>query len=803
MEWARKLISGILNKNTEEVQNALLHFPDFTQIKLQKNETVLSYAIRISNSEIVEILVKSIIVTAKTSHILDIANGKSYEKFAEMTPLGLAINHKQYEIIQILLENGANPNKLTMNNFDMSYSSPLLIASQIGDILMVKMLIEKGSEINNADVKTGNTALHEAARVGNEEVFQFLLTFGADINATNKVGETPLFSAGLSVFFQRGPFPKITEKLISAGSDVNHKKLTGVTLLFLIVQTQTENAKTIEIIKQLVNHPLIDINAGPVTPLVRACELSKMQFIREILKNPSVDFHKESEWGTPLAIACLHAEDLPIVKLLLTKQSAGLDINRGIAAYNITPLAIASRKGNIEAVTVLLSKPHIDINKQAKPSGTTALSSACEQGHIEIVKQLLKAGADKNIIINKYGKSVKQLAENGMFREEINELLAPASTRVWEGLTQDDVTRLNTIFDTDPPGNGKRPPAEDWSFCPVCLGYASRENGCMFLKHSCKMQRNSHYHKELYEEFRDGYGLISWCTICGRICDGHKHYSLQRHDDEPTIAIVPPVTDTVLYYQADCKHLGGGGIDEKLQRFRQFKKHARELQSKVGEITEREALKTLVESVWDAPLSPLSPSQIASMKAAKEFNIPTTNFPLSKIKYTNKNTEPLLDYRRPSGTTVSSITFTAGTPLSINANKSNVAENTIGFATDGTIIYFRHNQLSGILRNHLQRQEGIGQAALIGFITEQLKSFGSDPAFMKCPFHSEGCGALLFPEEIYDFVPLKLYKQYRTAFNRIYQMKKESGDEEGFTVIGVSYNPDIPYKGAIGGAGID
>lgn len=801
MEWARKLLSGILNKNTEEVQTALSHFPDFTQIKLQKNETVLSYAIRISSSEIVEILVKSIIALAKTSRVLDVANGKSDEEFAEMTPLCLAISKKQNDIVQILLDNGANPNKLTINSF------PLIFASQMGDVSIIKILIEKGAEINSADTKTGNTALHEAARVGHENVVQFLLTVGADINATNKVGETPIFSAGLSVFFRRGPFPKIVEKLITAGSDINHKKPSGATLLFQLVQTQKEKTETNEIIKQLVMHPLIDINAGPVTPLVRACELGKIQFIREILKNPSVDFHKESEWGTPLAVACLHAEDLPIVKLLLTKQSAGLDINRGIAAHDITPLALAARKGNTEAVTVLLSKPHIDINKQAKPSGTTALSAACEHGQIEIVKQLLKAGADKNIIINIYEKSVKQLAEDGIFREEINELLAPASTKVWEGLTQDDVTRLNTIFDTDPPGNGTRPPAEDWSFCPICLGYASRENGCMFLKHSCKTQPNSYYHKELYEQFRDGYGLISWCTICGRICDGHKHYSLQRHDEEPVIAVAPPVTDTIQYYQADCKHLGGGGFDEKLQRFRQFKKHARELQSVVGKITEREALKSLIESVWNAPLSPLSPSQIASMKAAKEFNIPTTNFPLSTIKNTeknaNKNTIQLLDYRRPSGTTVSSITFTAGAPLSINTNKSKVAENVIGFATDGTIIYFRHNQLNGILRNHLQRQEGIGQVALIGFITEQLKSFGSDPAFMKCPFHSEGCGALLFPEEIYDFVPLELYKQYRTAFNRIYQMKKESGDEEGFTIIGVPYNPDIPYKGAIGGAGID
>ena len=48
------------------------------------------------------------------------------------------------------------------------------------------MLIEKGADVNATDSK-GNTALHAAAVLGNEDSMKVLISAGADVNAENRL----------------------------------------------------------------------------------------------------------------------------------------------------------------------------------------------------------------------------------------------------------------------------------------------------------------------------------------------------------------------------------------------------------------------------------------------------------------------------------------------------------------------------------------------------------------------------------------------------------------------------------------
>jgi ankyrin repeat protein len=58
---------------------------------------------------------------------------------------------------------------------------------------------------------------------------------------------------------------------------------------------------------------------------------------------------------------------------------------------NITPLNIASHKGHVEVVRLLLSQPNIDLNKKA--FNKSALDSARNNNHTEVVQLLAEAGA--------------------------------------------------------------------------------------------------------------------------------------------------------------------------------------------------------------------------------------------------------------------------------------------------------------------------------------------------------------------------------------------------------------------------
>lgn len=73
----------------------------------------------------------------------------------------------------------------------------LLIASNDGREVVVKLLLEKGADIR-ATAKSGQTALHLAASNGHPAVFELLLEKGAYIEAKTNLGLIALHSAAKS-----------------------------------------------------------------------------------------------------------------------------------------------------------------------------------------------------------------------------------------------------------------------------------------------------------------------------------------------------------------------------------------------------------------------------------------------------------------------------------------------------------------------------------------------------------------------------------------------------------------------------
>jgi len=65
---------------------------------------------------------------------------------------------------------------------------------QNGDIDVLKARVEADASLVNAECG-GRPPLHVAADYGQKEVLEYLVRHGADINATDKYGITPLLSA--------------------------------------------------------------------------------------------------------------------------------------------------------------------------------------------------------------------------------------------------------------------------------------------------------------------------------------------------------------------------------------------------------------------------------------------------------------------------------------------------------------------------------------------------------------------------------------------------------------------------------
>jgi ankyrin repeat protein len=104
----------------------------------------------------------------------------------EPTPLGLAVEKGDLEIVKLLVQSGANPNNGGVDNF------PLHDAVGLGRVDLVKILIKAGIEINTHNY-SGETPLMIAAYNGDLILVKTLIESGACTHFINyECGENAL-----------------------------------------------------------------------------------------------------------------------------------------------------------------------------------------------------------------------------------------------------------------------------------------------------------------------------------------------------------------------------------------------------------------------------------------------------------------------------------------------------------------------------------------------------------------------------------------------------------------------------------
>jgi ankyrin repeat protein len=112
---------------------------------------------------------------------------------AEIEASFTAVRRGDMEEVARLLD--ANPHLIEArdpSNFELT---PLMTAAAEGHVGVMRLLLERGAEVN-ADCKYHETALHYAAENGHEEVVSILLSCGADPSRKDNIlRNTPLMYA--------------------------------------------------------------------------------------------------------------------------------------------------------------------------------------------------------------------------------------------------------------------------------------------------------------------------------------------------------------------------------------------------------------------------------------------------------------------------------------------------------------------------------------------------------------------------------------------------------------------------------
>lgn len=144
------------------------------------------------------------------------------------TPLHVAIETNQPNIVQSLLVANANVNAITYDN----WLTPLHIAAEAGDLRSIQALVKYGPNLNAKTYRDQETALHIVTRLGFFYCVEALLGAGAIVDVQNKDGETPLHIAA-----KQGD-TKLVELLLAKDANPNMNDNKEQTPLFLAAMSQ-------------------------------------------------------------------------------------------------------------------------------------------------------------------------------------------------------------------------------------------------------------------------------------------------------------------------------------------------------------------------------------------------------------------------------------------------------------------------------------------------------------------------------------------------------------------------------------
>ncbi|MEY4763310.1 MAG: hypothetical protein RLZZ200_3167 [Pseudomonadota bacterium] len=264
-------------------------------------------------------------------------------------------------------------------------------------LLMSGMVSVTGAGV----VHAGDARLAEAIQAGDRATALQLLKSGADVNAAQPDGTTPLHWAVYAVD------EELSTALLAKGAKAEVRNSFGATPL--AEAAKTSNLTLVQALLK-AGARADTANADAQTPLMLAARNGAVPVAQALVK-AGAKVNAKDAWRNQTALMWAagsgHAD---MVAFLVGRRA---DVN-GRAAINefatqvtsepraqyrpsggLTPLLYATRSGCVPCVATLL-KAGADINKPT-PDGVTPLMSAIDNLNFAVAKQLIDAGADVNL----------------------------------------------------------------------------------------------------------------------------------------------------------------------------------------------------------------------------------------------------------------------------------------------------------------------------------------------------------------------------------------------------------------------
>lgn len=330
--------------------------------------------------------------------------GKQY--LISRTPSFTCLNDEFHPLIYIItrfpynedtFEKFISENTEYVNRINKSDTTPLMLACNIKNLSLIKLLIKYGADVNASSLETNSVLLTlcEYENCPDENIIKVLIEAGARVNVYNKNGVTPLYFMCTKIY-PSNTTENIIKLLLEAGAYVNiyvHGYNDNPLMRICQNQNLVLSPNTISIIELLIKAG-IDVNFRNYqgqTILWYLCDydsLKNEEIIKEIIKiliDSKIDLNITDKYGMTILMRFCTFCDFRhnnIIKLLI-ENGANTNICNEYGMTSLIHILTKPISREMRELVLILLNSNINLNMKLK--GQTQFEYICKMDE-EIVK---------------------------------------------------------------------------------------------------------------------------------------------------------------------------------------------------------------------------------------------------------------------------------------------------------------------------------------------------------------------------------------------------------------------------------